>query len=113
MIPTDIALHPDRLQIHWPDGTTVLTAARLREQCRCAGCVKLRRQGQPVTTAAAVRLTDATPVGGYGLQLHFDDGHDRGIFPWVLLRELAGQDGANKRVSPSVIPAQAQCCPGK
>jgi DUF971 family protein len=26
---------------------------------------------------------------GYGVQLVFDDGHERGIYPWSYLRELA------------------------
>jgi DUF971 family protein len=28
------------------------------------------------------------PVGSYAVQLVFSDGHERGIFPWVYLREL-------------------------
>ncbi len=33
-------------------------------------------------------VTDILPVGAYGVQFVFNDGHDRGIFPWVFLREL-------------------------
>ena len=25
---------------------------------------------------------------GYGIQIVFDDGHDRGIYPWVYLQTL-------------------------
>jgi len=35
-----------------------------------------------------VKLLDARP-SGYGLQFIFDDGHERGIFPWVYLERLA------------------------
>ena len=89
MTPDNLEIDPSRLRVHWPDRSAVLSANRLRVHCRCADCVKLRRAGRPVAGAQAVSLTDATPVGSYGVQLHFDDGHERGIYPWSLLRELA------------------------
>jgi len=94
MTPHDIEIHPALLRVHWADLSAALPARRLREQCRCAECVKLGRAGRDVAAAAWVSVTDATPVGGYGLQLHFDDGHERGIYPWSLLRELALHDAS-------------------
>jgi DUF971 family protein len=35
-----------------------------------------------------LRITEIHPVGAYGVQLVFSDGHDRGIYPWTYLREL-------------------------
>lgn len=29
------------------------------------------------------------PVGGYGVNLWFSDGHDKAIFPFIYLRELS------------------------
>jgi DUF971 family protein len=29
------------------------------------------------------------PVGGFGVNIHFSDGHDRGIYPFVYLKELS------------------------
>ena len=34
-------------------------------------------------------LVHAEAAGNYGLRLIFSDGHDRGIYPWSLMRELA------------------------
>ena len=42
-------------------------------------------------TIVAVEL-----VGNYGIHVRFSDGHDRGIFPWAYLAEIAG-DAASLR----------------
>ena len=31
------------------------------------------------------------PVGNYALRLHFDDGHNTGLYSWSLLHELGAQ----------------------
>ncbi len=41
------------------------------------------------TGKAAVGVTDIRPVGHYAIQLHFDDGHDSGIYSWDYLYTLA------------------------
>jgi DUF971 family protein len=46
-------------------------------------------QGQMQWPPAGVNLAAAEPVGQYALNLRFSDGHERGIYPWALLRELA------------------------
>ncbi|AZR82786.1 gamma-butyrobetaine hydroxylase-like domain-containing protein [Thiomicrospira sp. S5] len=35
-----------------------------------------------------VNIEGITPVGNYGVKLHFDDGHDTGIYTWERLYEL-------------------------
>lgn len=91
LVPQAIELHPERLRLQWPDGAIEeLNAAALRAACRCADCRAAARSGQLVWHKAAVRLTDAVPVGLYALQLRFSDGHERGIYPWELLRALQG-----------------------
>jgi DUF971 family protein len=35
------------------------------------------------------------PVGNYALRLHFDDGHNTGLYSWVLLHELGRDRDAN------------------
>lgn len=85
VLPEAVELTPASLRLRWPDGDTELPAARLRAACRCGGC----RAGRHRSDDVAVQLTDARPVGQYALQLVFSDGHDRGIYPWVWLRELA------------------------
>jgi DUF971 family protein len=93
-VPSAIELHPERLRLQWPDGVAELDAVTLRAACRCADCRAAARGGRDIgTDAAPPRLTGAAPVGLYALQLQFSDGHERGIYPWSLLRELP-RDGA-------------------
>lgn len=78
------------LELGLDDGATVaLSHAALRAGCRCSGCTAARRAGHAAPPAAGIVLEQITPVGAYGVQLTFSDGHDRGIYPWQLLLELA------------------------
>jgi DUF971 family protein len=38
-----------------------------------------------------VTITRAEPVGNYAVRLHFNDGHNTGLFTWTYLAEL-GRD---------------------
>jgi DUF971 family protein len=38
-----------------------------------------------------VSIKGVEPVGNYAIRLHFDDGHDTGLYTWGLLHEL-GRD---------------------
>lgn len=90
--PLDIVLHQasGQLQVLWNDGMrSTLGAPALRAACRCAACESLRRAGHPPVPAAGIALTLLQPVGEFGLQLGFSDGHDRGIYPWAYLHELS------------------------
>ena len=82
------------LQLGYADGATLdIGHAQLRAGCRCSGCTAARRAGGASAVAAGIAdgiaLETITPVGVYGVQLTFSDGHDRGIYPWQLLQELA------------------------
>jgi DUF971 family protein len=35
-----------------------------------------------------VAVSGFAPMG-YGVQLRFSDGHDKGVFPWAYLAEIA------------------------
>jgi DUF971 family protein len=78
------------LTIIWDDDTQQHVGhTLLRSNCQCADCKKKNRDGiVGVTIAADIKLTDIHPVGTYGIQLVFSDGHDRGIYPWVFLKTL-------------------------
>ena len=82
------------VELRWPDGSiTVVTHNRLRSSCRCAHCHAVQvRTRQPLSALRGVKLLQFEPVGMYGLRLFFSDGHSRGIYPWVYLRELAGSE---------------------
>jgi DUF971 family protein len=77
------------LALRWPDGREArVTHARLRAVCPCSGCRALRRNVGEVAVDAMVRLADIEPVGAYGLNLTFSDGHRRGIYPFEMLAQL-------------------------
>lgn len=52
----------------------------------CAQCRAQRLRGRIVAAEQGVRLRDIR-LQGYGVQLLFDDGHERGIYPWSYLRD--------------------------
>ncbi|HEY1900259.1 MAG TPA: DUF971 domain-containing protein [Steroidobacteraceae bacterium] len=88
-IPLSIVLRPGQLLLRWADGDSVLIAASLRSACRCADCRAAVLSGRARQADPEVRLQGAAPVGQYALRLLFNDGHDRGIYPWELLRQLS------------------------
>jgi DUF971 family protein len=42
-----------------------------------------------------VLIMKAEPVGNYAVRLHFNDGHDTGLFTWTYLADL-GRNHCNK-----------------
>jgi len=90
--PTEIVWHQasGALSLAWADGREArFTAAALRAACKCAACEQRRRDGHPAAVPAGTALTAIHPVGEMGVQLVFSDGHDRGIYPWPYLHQLA------------------------
>jgi DUF971 family protein len=77
------------LTIGWSDGEVQHLPNRLlRARCRCTECESARRKGTLAEPDAAVTVEQINPIGSYGVQLVFSDGHERGIFPWEYLRNL-------------------------
>ncbi|CAK13152.1 DUF971 domain-containing protein [Pseudomonas entomophila] len=76
-----------QLHVQWLEGPQVLDHVCLRGACPCSRCRASRLQGAIAWVAQDVRVVHVVPQG-YGLQLVFSDGHDRGIFPWSYLRDL-------------------------
>ena len=77
------------LEIDWSDGMTgIMTHRLLREACRCAHCTAAARGGEPVQAETGIRITDVEPWGNNTLRLSFDDGHQRGLYPFDYLRSL-------------------------
>ena len=75
------------LELLWDDGVRQqLTHRQVRAACKCSQCQSARLVGKPVTPLDAVRIEEIVQVGNYALQIVFSDGHDRGIYPWALLR---------------------------
>ncbi len=77
-----------RLRLSWPDGREqLLDHAELRRQCPCSQCRAFRLRGTPPLVDPRVRVIELN-AQGYGLQLVFSDGHQRGIYPWAYLAQL-------------------------
>ncbi len=92
---------PEVLVIQWSDDTVTRHGVRdLRLGCRCAECVdewtNLPRL-DPETVPADVRPLRIEPVGHYGLQVAWSDGHGTGIYTFDTLWEL----GSSEPKSPS------------
>lgn len=78
--------------LQWADGGELrLSHASLRHHCHCAFCRARQLRGDLMLVAADVRVTGMS-AQGYGLQLVFSDGHDKGIYPWAYLATLAAAD---------------------
>ena len=79
------------LKIVWSDDeVSSHNVVSLRECCPCAICQNLRDQGKKVRAQPSVRPLEIRSVGQYALTIHFSDGHDKGIYPFSMLRQLAG-----------------------
>jgi DUF971 family protein len=91
--PTEIIEESDRqISIKWSDDTeTSYTAAQLRRNCPCAGCVDEWTGKKTLRTdsiADDITFGHISIVGRYALNFHFSDGHDTGIFSFNYLRSL-------------------------
>ena len=90
--PTEIVLHKasHALEVAFDDGARFrLPCEYLRVQSPSAE-VQGHGPGQKVLVPGKrnVNIKAIAPVGNYAVQLHFDDGHDSGLFSWAYLHEL-------------------------
>ena len=78
------------LELVWDGRPAALSYRALRRSCRCSVCESLRRATDTVLSVAPdVTLLRIEPLGSAALQLVFSDGHERGIYPWTYLKEMA------------------------
>ncbi len=99
--PDEIVVRAGRaeLVLVFAPAALAIGAPRLRAACRCADCRRARidRDADPDTgdatlagtTIAGTTIAELRLVGDHALNIAFSDGHDRGIYPWSYLRELA------------------------
>jgi DUF971 family protein len=93
--PTGITVKPKArvLELAWPDGSVhslpfeylrvYSPSAEVRGHGGGEGKLELAKE--------AVNVTKVEPVGVYAVRLHFDDGHNTGLYSWAYLRELGEQ----------------------
>ena len=95
--PVSLKREGDGLKIEWSDGPATTVAWRtLRSHCPCATCAEERKKPadpfrllSPQEVAAGAPAPVAmTAVCHYAYQIKWNDGHDTGIYPLTLLREL-------------------------
>ena len=98
MTPTDIKLHKKTalLELKYVDGGLYSLPAEFLRVYSPSAEVRGHGPGQEVlqTGKRFVKITQVEPVGHYAIRLHFDDGHNTGIYSWEYLRELALQQAA-------------------
>jgi len=96
--PTDITLHRRSrvLEVTFEDGAHYhLPLEYLRVYSPSA---EVSGHGGPMkleTGKRNVGVERIEPVGSYAIQLHFDDGHNTGVYSWDILRQL-GEEQDNK-----------------
>ncbi|MBD2839430.1 DUF971 domain-containing protein [Pseudomonas sp. JM0905a] len=79
-----------RLNLEWTDGELQqISHTRLRGACPCSQCKAARLRGA-ITLVDEGVILERIALQGYGVQLVFSDGHERGIYPWEYLRALGG-----------------------
>ncbi len=93
--PTAITVKPMAgvIELAWPDGAqhalpfeylrVYSPSAEVRGHGGGEGKLELAKE--------QVKVTKVEPVGVYAVRLHFDDGHNTGLFTWAYLRELGEQ----------------------
>lgn len=78
------------LHVTWQaGGATSFPAHVLRREARDAHTRRERIDTGTVCVVDGITITGVFPVGGYGVNVHFSDGHDKAIYPFPYLRELS------------------------
>ncbi len=93
--PTAITVHQQSraLEIAFDDGAHFRIPFELMRVYSPSAEVQGHGPGQEVlqTGKREVVITEVMPVGHYGLQPQFSDGHDSGIFTWDYLYRLGAE----------------------
>lgn len=91
-IPTDITLHKKSclLEIDFDDGSHFELPAEYLRVYSPSAEVRGHGPGQETlqTGKRNVEITALEPVGNYGIQPTFSDGHNTGIYSWDVLHYL-------------------------
>ena len=72
------------------DEAVTLAAEQRRLSCKCAHCTRARIDGRFPGQFPGIAITEICDLG-YGLNISFSDGHNRGIYPKSYLLSLAGR----------------------
>lgn len=88
VVPTEINLHQKSrlLEIAFSDGFRFKYPCEYLRVFSTSAEVKV--MDKPVHGKERVNISQIEPQGSYAIRIHFDDGHDTGIFSWGTLYEL-------------------------
>jgi DUF971 family protein len=94
--PTDITVRQQSrvLEVSFSDGATYRIPFELMRVYSPSAEVQGHGPGQEVlqTGKREVTITGLAPIGNYGVQPTFSDGHDTGIYSWDYLHFLGSQE---------------------
>ena len=84
------------LALKWEDGVEhFISLEALRRACPCASCAGEMDIMGNLAKGPDAKLTDASfqikllhPVGGYAVQIHWQDGHGTGLYTHESLRSI-------------------------
>jgi DUF971 family protein len=97
-IPSRVHYHKKarQLELGYPNGDSYRIAVELLRVCSLSAEVRGHGGDDAVLQVGKkdVGLKDITPTGNYALKLHFDDGHESGLYSWDYLFDLATRQDA-------------------
>jgi DUF971 family protein len=85
---------PHLLRTEWQDAyKSVIKIEKFRDECPCADCREKRdnkdtKFSMPTFSPGRNELKELKPVGNYAITPIWGDGHNTGIYPWELVREI-------------------------
>ena len=97
--PTEIKLHQKSriLEVTFDDGSAFKLPCEYLRVYSPSAEVRGHGPGQEVLQLGKekVNITNIEPVGTYAVVLHFDDGHNTGIYSWDYLHDLGVNQESN------------------
>ncbi|MDN6180360.1 MAG: DUF971 domain-containing protein [Halomonas subglaciescola] len=97
-VPTRVHYHKKarQLELGYQGGDSYRIAVELLRVCSPSADVSGHGNDDAVLQVGKkdVGLKDITQTGNYALKLHFDDGHETGLFTWDYLFDLATRQDA-------------------
>jgi DUF971 family protein len=98
MIPSSLELHKvsRQIELRYQDGSSFLLDAEFLRVHSPSAEVRGHHPSQAVLQygKSNVAIDTLTAVGNYAIQIHFDDGHNSGIYSWEYLYKLANEQEA-------------------
>jgi DUF971 family protein len=92
------------LRLVLPSGEVLtVEAGLLWSHCPSALRRRQRLDDRVPPVPLGLRVSQITGMGNYALNIGFSDGHDRGVYPWSLLEQLARKP----KLADFLIPADA------